>query len=139
MSKRISVIVPTKNSSRTLEVCLKSIINQSYKDVELIVIDNSSRDRTLEIAQKYTDKVLQMGPERSAQRNYGVANSTGEYVLVIDSDMELTPDVLKQCVEKLNNKLSVHALIVSEESVGTGFWAQCKRLERSFYVGVSSE
>ncbi len=132
----ISVIVPTKNSAGTLKTCLTSARNQSYKNVELIVVDNGSTDQTISIANKYADKVFDKGPERSAQRNYGVANSSGEYVLIIDSDMELTHKVLEECVIQLNSHGSIHALIISEESVGTGFWSKCKRLERSFYAGV---
>jgi len=64
----VSVIVPTKNSSRTLERCSKSIKNQSYKNVEIIVVDNNSTDNTKEIAQKYTDKVFNVGPEKTTQK-----------------------------------------------------------------------
>jgi probable beta-1,3-galactosyltransferase len=53
----VSVIIPTYNSSRTLEKCLKSIKNQTYKNIEIIVVDNNSIDNTKEIAKKYTGKV----------------------------------------------------------------------------------
>jgi len=49
---KISVIVPTYNSSRTIEKCLKSIKNQTYQNIEIIVIDNNSSDNTLKIAKK---------------------------------------------------------------------------------------
>ncbi len=52
----VSVIIPTYNSSRTLEKCLESIKNQTYKNVEIIVVDNNSTDNTKEIAKKYTGK-----------------------------------------------------------------------------------
>jgi glycosyltransferase involved in cell wall biosynthesis len=100
------------------------------------VVDNNSTDITKEIAKNYTTKVYNKQPERSAQRNYGVKNSKGEYVLIIDSDMELTKDVVKACVEKLQYNSKIKALVIPEESFGEGFWAQCKKLERSFYVGV---
>ena len=136
-TKLISVVVPTKNSAGTLEICLKSIKEQNYGAVELIVVDNASSDNTCEVAEMYADKVLQKGPERSAQRNFGVASSNGDYVVIIDSDMELTPNVLKECVARFDHQNEEKALVIPEESVGFGFWAQCKRLERSFYVGVS--
>lgn len=53
----ISVIIPTKNSAKTLEDCLISITNQSYTPVEIIVVDNFSTDETPNIAKKYTEKV----------------------------------------------------------------------------------
>lgn len=132
----VSIIVPTRNSSEFLDRCLSSIKNQSYTNIELIVVDNSSTDSTQAIARKYTDKVFTKGPERSAQRNYGVSKSSGDYVLIIDSDMELSPRVVEASVEKASNDYEIKGLIIPEESFGEGFWAQCKKLERSFYVGV---
>lgn len=131
----VSVIVTTKNNHETLDACLGSIAAQSYKNIELIVVDNNSTDDTVEIAKRYTDKVFAFGPERSAQRNYAAKKANGEWLLVIDSDMELDQDVIQSCVETSQKKSEVGAVIIPEESFGEGFWAQCKRLERSFYVG----
>ena len=75
----VSVIVPTKNSERTIERCLKSIKEQNYKNIELIVVDNYSEDKTFEIANKYADKIIKKGPERSVQRNYGAKISSIKY------------------------------------------------------------
>lgn len=133
----VSVIVPTKNSSSTLEACLKSIREQSYKQIELIVVDNFSTDATQEIAKKYADKVFEKGPERSPQRNFGVSQAQGKYVAIIDSDMELSKEVVSACVEKMKENEQLLGLVIPEESFGEGFWAQCKKLERSFYVGIS--
>jgi glycosyltransferase involved in cell wall biosynthesis len=135
-NKLISVIVPTYNSANYLEACLQSIVEQSYERIELIVVDNNSMDNTKEIAQKYTKMVFNQGPERSAQRNFGVLQSKGGYILIIDSDMQLSRDVVKACVETISNSDSLKALIIPEESFGEGFWAQCKKLERSFYSGI---
>jgi glycosyltransferase involved in cell wall biosynthesis len=134
-NKLISVIVPTYNSANYLEACLQSIVEQSYTNIELIVVDNNSMDNTKEIAQKYTKMVFNRGPERSAQRNFGVLQSKGGYILIIDSDMQLSRDVVKACVETISNS-DLKALIIPEESFGEGFWAQCKKLERSFYSGI---
>jgi glycosyltransferase involved in cell wall biosynthesis len=132
----VSIIVPTYNSSSTLADCLLSIQNQSYENIELVVVDNNSKDTTKDIAKQFTNHVYNKGPERSAQRNYGVKKAIGVYVLIIDSDMQLDIDVVKECVEGLADA-SIAGLIIPEESFGEGFWAQCKKLERSFYVGVS--
>jgi glycosyltransferase involved in cell wall biosynthesis len=133
----VSVIVPTKNSSETLEECLLSIKNQTYKNIELIVVDNFSTDNTPEIAKKYADKFLQIGPERSAQRNFGVKNSIGYLVAIIDSDMKLSEKVIEDSVFIYKQNIEMGGIIIPEESFGEGFWAQCKKLERSYYVGVS--
>src|SRR5688572_24829119 len=132
----ISVIVTTKNNEPTIDPCLRSIADQSYKNIELIVADNSSTDRTPEIAKQYTDHVYTKGPERSVQRNFAVEMARGAYVLIIDSDMVLSPKVVQGCATADAADSEIRSLIIPEESFGEGFWAQCKRLERSFYVGV---
>lgn len=132
----VSIIIPTLNSSKTLEACLLSIKKQTYKNIEIIVVDNYSKDETRSIAKKFTQNVFQKGPERSAQRNYGVQTSKGKYVFIIDSDMALATNVVEDCVNKIQIKPGNAGIIVPEESFGQGFWAQCKKLERSFYVGI---
>lgn len=134
--ERVSVIVPTYNSAKFLGACLVSIKSQTYTNIELIVVDNNSIDNTKEIAKKYTDKVFNKGPERSAQRNYGVGQSSGEYVAIVDSDMELSEKVIEIAAEKMESASGMVGIVIPEESFGEGLWAQCKKLERSFYVGV---
>ncbi|MBI2647441.1 glycosyltransferase [Candidatus Woesearchaeota archaeon] len=129
----VSVIVPTKNSSEFLDKCLKSIRNQTYKNVELIVVDNNSTDDTKEIAKRYTKLIFNKGPERSSQRNLGAQKAKGKYLLFIDSDMVLTPNLIKECVELV--KKNVKAIIIPEISVGEGFWAKCRALEKLCYIG----
>jgi len=135
MSNRpvVSVVVPTKNSESTIDKCLKSIREQTYPDIEIIVVDNYSSDKTREIAQKY-GKVLLKGPERSSQRNFGAQLGCGDYLFFIDSDMELTSNVVDDCI-KAAVCSHANAVVVPEISVGEGFWTKCKALERSCYVG----
>lgn len=130
----VTIIVTTKNNETTIGACLESIVKQTYTSIELIVVDNNSTDKTKDIAHQYTDLVYNVGPERSAQRNYAAALSNGDYLMIIDSDMELAPTITTECVEVITE--SVKAVVIPEESFGVGFWAQCKALERSFYVGV---
>ena len=132
----VSVIVPTNNSEATIGTCLRSVKTQVYSKIEMIVVDNYSRDRTREIARKYS-RVYVKGPERSSQRNFGSKHVCGDYLFFIDSDMELTPKVVEDCVKKALMK-KVDAIIVPEVSVGVGFWAKCKALEKSCYVGDES-
>ncbi len=134
MNPLVSIIIPTKNSSEFLEECLKSAKNQTYRNLEIIVVDNNSTDNTKEIAKKYTDKVFNYGPERSAQRNFGVKNSNGEYLLIHDSDIYFNQDSVLECI-KLAELENYDAIILPEISIGIGYWAKVKALERSFYVG----
>jgi glycosyltransferase involved in cell wall biosynthesis len=135
-SPLVSVVVPTKNSAAYLGLCLRSIDEQSYKPIELIVVDNNSNDNTKIIARSFTKKVYNYGPERSAQRNLGARHAKGKYLLFIDSDMVLTPRVVEGCVNKISKQPGLKALIIPEKSFGIGFWAKCKALERTFYEGL---
>ncbi len=140
MTPLVSIIIPTKNSAEFLADCLQSILAQAYPSIETIVVDNHSTDRTLSIAQAYADKVFTHGPERSAQRNYGSKQAKGQYVLFIDSDMVLSVNVVGDCVATAQSLSKGDAwfggIVIPEESFGQGFWAKCKQLEKSFYVGV---
>jgi glycosyltransferase involved in cell wall biosynthesis len=129
---QVSVVVPTRNSARTLESCLSSIRSQRYSPVELIVVDNNSSDETLLIAGRHADIVEHHGPERSAQRNLGAHVARGDYLLFIDSDMTLSPDVVGDCVEAIGLH-KAPAVVIPEVSVGEGFLARCRALERSCY------
>jgi len=133
----VSVIVPTRNSARTLEACLNSIRSQLYRPIELVVIDNGSTDATLEIATNHADVVGTFGPERSAQRNRGAQLARGEYLLFVDSDMNLTPRVVGDCLDAIRTS-AAPAVVIPETSIGDGFIARCRALERSCYAGDDS-
>ena len=127
-------MVPTRNSRRTIETCLVSVREQEYRDIELVVVDNGSDDGTFELAQAHADIAIRSGNERSAQRNRGAQLAHGDYLLFIDSDMSLRPDVVSQCLTALD-LAGASAAVVPEVSVGRGFWANCRALERSCYLG----
>jgi glycosyltransferase involved in cell wall biosynthesis len=138
----VSISVPTLNSEKMIGNCLESIRRQTYPNIETIVVDGFSKDRTVEIARKYTPHVYEFGPSQSKervfggpyQRNYGASKATGEFVYYVDSDMELPPTVIESCV-KACQEHGYDALNIYEESFGIGFWAKCKWLERACYVG----
>lgn len=139
----VSVIITTKNESSHIGACLTSVKCQTYRHIETIVVDNNSADQTKEIAKGYNVRVFNKGPERSAQRNFGARLAKGKYLLFLDADMELTPTVVEECVNVMRQKTMskgqkehFKALVIPEQSLGIGFWAACKALERSFYLGV---
>lgn len=131
----VSIIVTTKNEEKNIENCLRSIMAQTYRNNELIVVDNYSEDKTVESARKYTAKVYSMGPERSSQRNYGAEISTGKYLFYLDADMILSSGLIEECVEKCETD-KVDALYIPEQIVGEGFWIKVRDFERSFYNGT---
>ena len=75
---KVSVIIPTYNSAKTLWICLGSIENQTYDDLEVIVVDNFSKDGTVEIAKSYGAKVIELRGERAKAKNVGLRFSKGE-------------------------------------------------------------
>lgn len=102
MEKRIkfSIIVPTYNRAQLIARSIKSVINQTYKDFELIVIDDGSVDNTLEIINLFSDHrlVYKRLPENrgcNAARNLGLDLTRGEYIVFLDSDDELLTDALE--------------------------------------------
>jgi glycosyltransferase involved in cell wall biosynthesis len=129
----VSVAVPTFNSERFLERCLVSVRAQTYPNVEVVVVDNYSVDRTREIAERCGVRVVLCRAGRSGARNVGAGYAKGEFVLFVDSDMELTPNVVGECVAKVEKGFD--AVIIPEVSVGEGFWAKCRALEKMCYVG----
>ncbi len=133
-SPLVSVVVNTKNEEKHLGECLRSCLDQGYKNIEILVVDNGSVDRTKEIARKFTSSVFNRGPERSAQKNFGAQKAGGEYLLFLDADARLTKNVLSECVA-LAQKEGYSMVIIPERHVGEGFWAGVKALERSFYLG----
>ena len=126
----VSVIITTRNEERHIENCLKSIKGQNYpqEKVEIIVVDNNSNDKTKEISFRYTDKVYNFGPERSAQRNFGARQTTAKYILYLDADMMLSENVVEECVEKCEREGCI-ALYIPERIIGRGFWIRIRDFE----------
>src|SRR5687768_16831644 len=104
MKELISIIITTKNEQAVIETLLSSIFLQTYKNIEVILVDNNSKDNTLKIPKKFDVKIYTIGPERSAQRNFGAKKSKGKYLLFLDADMELTSDVLNDCIRVVKQK-----------------------------------
>lgn len=129
MNPLVSVIITTKNEEKNLENCLKSIKAQTYSPdkIEIIVVDNDSSDTTKEIALQYTQLVFNKGPERSAQRNYGVEKSSGKYFLYLDADMILSEKVVAECVEKMEADSDLVGLYIPEIIMGDSFWCKVRR------------
>lgn len=133
----VSVVVTTRNEERNIGNCLRSISEQTYPNIEIIVVDNNSSDRTKSIAHQFTDKVVNIGPERSAQRNFGLLEiATGKYRSYFDADMLLTPEVIFRCVDLLEERVEVSSLFIDEVVLGKTFLSQVRRFERSFYTGT---
>jgi glycosyltransferase involved in cell wall biosynthesis len=108
-------------------------MEQSYKNLEIIVVDNDSSDRTREIAKKYDAQIYLKGPERSAQVNFGVSKANGKYAYRVDSDFVLEPNVVQEAVQSCE-KQGYEAIIIHNTSDPTvSFWAKVRKMERDCY------
>lgn len=103
----ISVIVPVYNTEKYLDKCIKSILVQAYRDLEIILINDGSTDHSLQILEKYQaddDRIRVISVENGGQgraRNIGIEQATGEYIMFVDSDDWISED----CVETLHSAL----------------------------------
>jgi GT2 family glycosyltransferase len=97
----ISVIVPCHNSTKTIGLCIESVLAQTYPHIELIVVDDASADRTPAIAESYGCTVVRLADNVGAgiARNRGVAASAGEILFFLDSDVALAPDAVANAVQ----------------------------------------
>jgi glycosyltransferase involved in cell wall biosynthesis len=137
----ISVVIPTRNSEQMLKKCLSSIRDQTLDEIEVIIVDNLSTDKTRAIAAQYGAKTLTVGPQISnffaapIQRRIGAEEAVGKYLYFVDSDMVLQEGLLKEC---LLTSTRYDALIIPEQSVGTGTWARARIAERACHFGDSA-
>lgn len=118
---KISVIIPTHNSEKYLQYCLNSVLNQSFKDFEIICVDDASTDNTLNILEYYRKKnnnikIIQNKTKMGvgASRNIGINNADGEYIQFLDSDDwldEYSFEKLYDTVNKFDLDIVVYNLI----------------------------
>lgn len=106
MDRTISIIIPFYNAQRTLKRCLESIAVQSFRDFEVILVNDGSTDESLKVCDFYLQKFnfllfTQCNKGVSAARNLGIKKSTGKYLCFIDSDDYIEPDYLKNLYEQI--------------------------------------
>jgi glycosyltransferase involved in cell wall biosynthesis len=100
----LSIIIPTKNEEEYLPMLLKSIKRQTFKDYEIIVADNNSRDKTRKIAKRYGCKIVKGGLPGKA-RNIGAKLAIGNIILFLDADTELkNKDFLDKAIKEFEKR-----------------------------------
>lgn len=101
---KFSIIIPVYNVEKYIKECLDSVLNQTYKDYEVIVVNDGTKDNSIEIAKEYPFKIInQKNQGLSVARNTGVKHAKGEYILFLDSDDYLEKDTLKEIEKSLDN------------------------------------
>ncbi|MBR5939263.1 glycosyltransferase family 2 protein, partial [Candidatus Saccharibacteria bacterium] len=105
MKDKVSIIVPIYNTAKYLSTCLNSIKNQSYENLEIILIDDGSSDDSGKVADDYAKKdsrfkvIHQKNAGQSAARNVGIKKATGKYLGFTDSDDQIKPDFVKSLLK----------------------------------------
>jgi glycosyltransferase involved in cell wall biosynthesis len=102
----VSVIIPTYNRKHIIEGAIKSALNQTFKDYEIIVVDDGSTDGTREFLESLSIPITIISKENggvSSARNVGIQNAKGKYIAFLDSDDAWLPDKLKMQVEYLES------------------------------------
>jgi glycosyltransferase involved in cell wall biosynthesis len=130
----VSVIIPCKDSGKTIGSTLRSLEQQTYRNLEIIVVDNFSTDNTLAIAKSFPRvKTYQIGPERSSQVNYGVSMSLGRYVYRVDSDFIVEPETIYEAVKTCQTHGYQVVTVHNTSDPTISFWSAVRKLERDCY------
>lgn len=118
---KISVIIPNYNNEDYIVKCLESVYNQTLKDIEIIVIDDGSTDKSVEKIEKYIiekeDKIKlikQFNQNASIARNKGIEKATGEYLYFLDSDDMLENETI---LEKIYNDITGYDLLIGNYNI----------------------
>ncbi len=137
---KFSVIVPVYNVEKYIANCLDSILSQSFDDYEVLIINDGSPDNSQEIIDGYVER----NPEKikgfvkengglSDARNYGVKRAEGEYIVFVDSDDYLAPDMLEKLGEEINKNepdiIGINCHMVDKE--GNIFWGMTKPVRQN--------
>ena len=134
---KLSVVITTRNEEANIANCIRAF-DAVRDDVEIIVVDNASTDATKRIAAELGAKVIDKGPERSAQRNLGWRTATADWVVVLDADMILPRETIGEILVCCRQQSSaVEAYWIPEVRTGRGIRVKARNFERSFYDGTS--
>jgi glycosyltransferase involved in cell wall biosynthesis len=116
----VSIIIPTYNAEKTIEETLDSVYAQTYKNLEVIVVNDGSTDRTLAILENYNNPITILSTENngvSHARNLGFKHSKGDYIQYLDADDLLMPAKIE---------IQLQALVTQEADVAYGDWQRFK-------------
>ena len=125
----ISIIVPTYNRAKYLSDCINSVLNQTFKDWELLIIDDGSQDATFEIISPFLEKheniryFKHKNRKMGLSRNAGIQASFGKYITFLDSDDQYKPNHLESRLEYMKTNPEVDCIAGGFETDGDIFVA----------------
>lgn len=130
MNPLVSILVPVYNTEHYLPRCLDTIVNQTYRSLQVVVVDDGSRDGSLEVARQYAEQysfvevLHQDNAGVAAARNNLLAHMQGDYVIFVDSDDWIEPDMVEFLVDKVNESgadVVTCGMVVGEKEVTTDY------------------
>jgi glycosyltransferase involved in cell wall biosynthesis len=117
----VSIVIPRKDSGRTLHKCLDSLMTRSYQHFEILIVDKRSTDDTISIADEFNAWIFSLDVERTTAKNFASCKENATFVLFPDSDTFLEPRVIEQCVKAMQAP-DVGGIVIAEKSTGLDFW-----------------
>lgn len=132
----ISIIIPIYNAEKYIDRCISSVVNQSFQNIEIILINDGSTDNSLVICKEWERKdirikvLTQKNLGVSSARNLGIAYAHGEYVMFVDSDDYMLPDMCKTMLNVLHSK-QADCVICGIQEPGGGLWCPQKNIDYS--------
>lgn len=130
MEDKVSIIVPVYNSEKYIEFCIKSLVEQTYKNIEIICVIDGSKDNSLKILEKYANtysNILLIKQENQGAmkaRINGIKYAHGKYIMFVDADDWIKSDMIKNMIINANNADVIKCGIEKEEESG-----ELKRIE----------
>jgi len=125
ITELVSIVVPCYNHAQYLEECIQSALNQTYPNIEIIIINDGSNDNTKEVAlllqEKYPEKIkviLQENTGVSVARNNAIKQSTGKYILPLDADDLIDKSIITSCLQHMTNH-DADIVYVNQQCFGT--------------------
>lgn len=111
--EKVSVIIPVYNSEKYLEQCIKSVVNQTYKNLEIILVDDGSTDGSAELCDRFSEEdsrvvvIHKSNGGVSSARNCGIARARGKFLVFVDADDYISSDMVEQLVLASKNGAQV--------------------------------
>src|SRR3989344_5552891 len=134
MTKLVSVVIPVFNEQELLANCLGSLRRQTYRQLEIIVIDDGSTDKTLYIAKKFKVKTLKQnhkGP--GPARNLGAMQAKGEILVFVDADMTFAKNFIKDLAKPILANETIGTFSKNEMNANKdNIWSQCWNINRGW-------
>ncbi|MDD5455298.1 MAG: glycosyltransferase, partial [Candidatus Ratteibacteria bacterium] len=125
---KISVVIPTYNAEKTLRDCLKSVLDQTIKNYEIIIVDNNSTDKTKDVIIEFQEKdarvkyAFETKKGRGAARNAGIKIADGDIIAMVDADCIVPSDWLQKIIRPIINE-NESIVMGGEKNLIKNYWA----------------